>query len=293
MKKTEYSESQIGGVEERQQMLDAGKQDDYDLPEFTKEVPVSSKKHEHGDIVTVEYEWEKSTSPSVKVKRIDFHRNENLTDLYRVAARDGADSICFRYNNTTYIMRKTAREIAMALYNAYGKIKGAVERIVGYIRTVLDNDYVIAKVEGDAWAFDRRVARGNINYVDVDTLDEKGKRRLCEMITERLAELHANNLIMGRFTLNNVLLGEDDMKFTDLRKLRVSRKKSFVIDEFKGVLQYLFAVGMASREDIYCSIAYYAAQNEESCNEWYHDKKGKKPSEQLDVVSTIEDDVYS
>jgi hypothetical protein len=281
------------GVEERQQMLDAGKQDDYDLPEFTKEVPVSSKKHEHGDTVTVEYEWEKSNTPSVKVKRIDFRKNENLLDLYRVAARDGADSICFRHNNTTYIMRKTAREITMALYNAYEKIRGAVERIVGYIRTVLDNDYVIAKVEGDAWAFDRRIARGNINYVDVDTLDEKGKRRLCEMITERLAELHANSLIMGRFTLNNVLLGEDDMKFTDLRKLRVSRKKSFVIDEFKGVLQYLFAVGMASREDIYCSIAYYAAQNEESCNEWYHDKKGKKPSEQLDVVATIEDDVYS
>jgi len=281
------------GVEERQQMLDAGKQDDYDLPEFTKEVPVSSKRHEHGDTVTVEHEWEKNTSPSVKVKRIDFHKDENLNDLYRVAARDGADSICFRHNNNTYIMRKTAREIAMALYNAYGKIKGAVERIVGYIRTVLDNDYVIAKVEGDAWAFDRRVARGNVNYVDVDTLDEKGKRRLCEMITERLAELHANNLIMGRFTLNNVLLGEDDMKFTDLRKLRVSRKKSFVIDEFKGVLQYLFAVGMASREDIYCSIAYYAAQNEERCNEWYHEKTGKKPSEQLDIVSTIEDDVYS
>ena len=113
------------------------------------------------------------------------------------------------------------------------------------------------------------------------------------MVTERLAELHASNLIMGRFTLNNILLEEDDMKFTDLRKLRVSRKKSFVIDEFRGVLQYLFALGMASREDIYCSIAYYAAQNEESCNEWYHDKKGRKPSEQLDVVSAIEDDVYS
>lgn len=293
MKKTEYAESCVADADERQQMIDAGKQEDYGLPEFTKEVPVSSKKHEHGENITVEYEWNKSTSPSIKVGRIDFRRNENLTDLYRVAARDGADSICFMHNNATYILRKTAREIALALYNAHGKIKGAVENIVGYIRTVLDNDYVISRVEGESWTFDRRIARGNVNYVDVDTLGEKSKRRLCEMITEKIAELHENNLIIGRFTLNNVLLGENDMKFTDLRKLRVSRRKSFVIDEFKGILQYLFAVGIASRDDIYCSIAHYTAQNEESCNEWYHDKTGAKATDRLDVVATIEDEVYS
>ena len=293
MKKTEYAESHRGGEEERQQMIDAGKQNDYELPEFTKEVPLSSRKHEHGENVTVEYEWKKSTSPSIKVKRIDFRKNQELSDLYRVLARDGADSICFVHNNVTYIMRKTAREIAMALYNAYGKIKGAVENIVGYLRTVLDNDYVISRVKDESWTFDRRIARGNVNYVDVDTLDDKSKRRLCEMVTEKIAELHANSLIIGRFTLNNILLGVNDMRFTDLRKLRVSRRKSFVIDEFKGILQYLFAVGIASRDDIYCSIAYYAAQNEKSCNEWYHDKIGKKPADELDVVTTIEDDVYS
>ncbi len=292
MKKTEYAESRIPKAEERQQMLDAGKQNDYALPEFTKEVPLSSKKHEHGEKVTVEYEWEKSTSPSIRVDRIDFRKNEKLSGLYRVAARDGADSICFMHKNTTYILRKTAREIALALYNAYGKIKGAVENIVGYLRTVLGNDYVISRVEGESWAFDRRIARSNVNYVDVDTLDKKNKRRLCEMITERIAELHSNSLIMGRFTLNNVLLGENDMRFTDLRKLRVSRRKSFVIDEFKSILQYLFAVGVASRDDIYCSIAYYAAQNEESCNEWYLDKTGKKAEDELDLVTSIEDEVY-
>jgi len=293
MKKTEYAESQRGGAEERQQMLDAGKENDYALPELTKEVPLSSKKHDYGNHVTVEYEWEESNSPSIRVRRIDFRKGEELSGLYRVAARDGADSICFIHNNITYIMRKTAREVAMALYNAYGKIKGSVEKIIGYIRTVLGNDYVISHVENESWAFDKRVARGIVNYVDVDTLDERNKRRLCEMVTEKIADLHANNLIMGRFTLNNVLLSENDMRFTDLRKLRVSRRKSFVIDEFKAVLQYLFAVGVASRDDIYCSAAYYAAQNEESCNEWYHDKKGKRPVDQLDVVTAIEDDVYS
>lgn len=292
MKKTEYAETFKPAAEERQQQLDAGKQEDYALPEFTKEIPVSSKKHEGKGTKTVEYEWNKTDSPSILVKRIDFRNEEELMGLYRIAARDGADSICFSHKNSTYIMRKTAREIAMALYNAYGKIKGAVENIVGYLRTVLGNDYVISRVDGESWAFDRRIARSNVNYVDVDSLDETGRRRLVEMVTERIAELHSNNLIIGRFTLNNILLGENNMRFTDLRKLRISRRKSFVIDEFTSILQYLFAVGVATRDDIYCSIAYYAAQNEESCSEWYSHKQGRKASDELDVVTSIEDEVY-
>jgi hypothetical protein len=292
MKKTEYAGAHVPGVEERQMTLDAGKHDDYGLPEFAKEVPVSSKKHDNKDTLSVEYEWKKSDSPIVRVHRIFFRKGEALSGFYRVAARDGADSICFVHNNTTYILRKTVREIAHALYNAHGKIKGAIETIAGYLRTVLGNDYVIARVEGESWAFDKRIAKGNVNYVDMDGLEKKNKRRLCEMITERIAGLHSNNLIIGRFTLNNILLGENDMQFTDLRRLRVSRRKSFVIDEFKSILQYLYALGVASKEDIYCSIAYYAAQNEESCQEWYTGKKGKKASDQLEVVTTIEDEIY-
>jgi len=292
MKKTEYAEAYKPAAEERQQQLDAGKQEDYALPEFTREVPASSKKHESKDTRTVEYEWKESETQSIRVKRIDFRKDADLGGLYRIAARDGADSICFSHKGSTYILRKTAREIAMALYNAYGKIKGAVENIVGYLRTARGSDYVVSSVDGESWSFDRRIARSNVNYVEVDSLDDTSRRRLVEMVTEKIAELHANNLIIGRFTLNNILLGEEDMKFTDLRKLRVSRRKSFVIDEFTDILQYLFAVGVATRDDIYCSIAYYAAQNEESCSEWYSHKEGRKPSDELDVVTSIEDEVY-
>lgn len=292
MKKTEFAFVQETG--DRQHELDAGKHDDYLLPEFTREVPTSSKKRDSGGSATVEYEWKDSRSECLRVKRIDFRKEEdNLGDLYRVSAREGADSVCFRHNGTTYILRKTVREIAQALYNAYGMIKGSLENIVGFLRTVAGNDYVISKVEQESWAFDKRIAKGNVHYVEVDSLDKKSRCRLVEMICEKIAGLHASNLIIGRFTLNNILLSSSDMRFTDLRKLRVSRRKAFVIEEFKSILQYLFAIGLAGKEDVYCSIAYYATQNEDSCREWYKDRTGRKAADQLDIVGKIEEEVYS
>ncbi len=293
MKKTEYAEAHIPSADEKLHELETGKHDEYELPEFSREVPVSSRRHESGNDVTMEYGWKRSEGPSIRISRVTFRDGEDLSDFYRVAARDGADSICFRHNSATYIARKTAHEIAQALYNAYGKIKGVLENIVGYLRTVLGNDYVISKVEHDSWVFDRRIAKGNIQYVDMDTLKPKNRSRLTEMIAEKIAELHAGNLIIGRFTLNNVLLSGDDMKLSDLRKLRVSRKKSYVIEEFKSILQYLFAIGFATREDIYCAIAHYAARNEENCTEWYWEKTGKKPEDQFDVAARIEEEVYN
>jgi hypothetical protein len=291
MKKTEFA--LVQGEGDRLLSIDAGKHDDYELPEFTREVPLSSRKKDSGDSVSIDYDWKESKAQTLRVKRITFRKDEDLAGLYRIAARDGADSISFRHNNTTYILRKTVREIAEALYNAYGKIKGALENIVGFLRTAIGSEYVIAKVEKDSWAFDRRVAKAGINYVDVDGLERKSKSRLVEMITENISNLHKSNLIIGRFTLNNILLGDNDVKFTDLRKLRVSRKRAYVIDEFKSILQYLFAIGLASRDDIYYSIAYYTANNEEGCSEWYSEHTGKKPSDQLDIVSKIEEGVYS
>jgi hypothetical protein len=158
---------------------------------------------------------------------------------------------------------------------------------------VLGNEYVVSRVEPDSWVFDRRIARGDIKYVDMDTLKPKNRSRLTEMIADKIAELHAGNLIIGRFTLNNIILSGEDMKFSDLRKLRVSRKKSYVIEELKNVLQYLFAIGFATREDVYGAIAHYAARNEENCIEWYQEKTGKKTADSFDIVTKIEEEVYN
>jgi len=292
MKKTEFTFLQ--GAEDRLHAIDAGKMEDYDLPEFSKEVPVSSRKSTSGENASVEYEWKDTKSEMVRIRRIDFRKGEeDLFELYRIPARDGADSICFKHKDTTYIMRKTMKEVAQALYNAYGKVKGGLENIVGYLRSVLGNCYVIAKVERDSWAFDKRIAKHGVNYTEVDNLDRKEKTRLCELVVEAIADLHLSNLIMGRFTLNNVILHEDQIRLTDLRKLRASRKRSFVVEEFKSILQYLFAIGIATREDVYAAIVYYAAHNEKGCAEWYFEKTNKEPSDELDIAGRIEEEVYS
>ncbi len=293
MKKTEYTSSQLPSPEEKRAELYSEKLDDYELPEFSREVPVSSKRTQRGKTVTVEYEWNTSDAPSIKVKKIDFCDNEALEALFRIAARDGADSISFKYNSITYILRKTTREIAHALFDSYRSAKGALEGVIGYLRTVAGSYYVISKACHTAWAFDRRIAKGDINYLDVDSLDDKAKSRLVELISEKLADLHSSNTILGRFTLNNVLLCGEDMVLSDLRKARVSRKPLFVVEEFKSALQYLFAIGVAGREDIYLSIAYYATKNEKSCEEWYKDKTGKKALDSFDVVTSLEEDVYN
>ena len=293
MKKTDYVGLHMPDYTEKQHELEIGKSDDYELPEFTKEIPVSTKRTEGNDSVTVEYEWGEHDSPSIKIKRIDYRAGEDLSGLYRVNARDGADSISFKHNGTTYILRKTVREVAQAIYNAYGRIRGIVEGIVGYLRTLAGSEYIIAKIEQESWAFDKRISKGSINHVEVDDLDKKSRTKLIEMITEKIAELHTNNLIIGRFTLNNVLFGKDDMKLTDLRRLRLSRKRSYVIEEFKSILQYLYGVGVASKEDVYVSVATYAGANEQSCNEWYEQKTGRRPVDQIDVVDRIEEEIYS
>ncbi len=293
MKKTEYSELHVPDTAERLTVLEAGKREDEQLPEFTKEVPISSKKKESKDMVTVEYGWNKSSSPSIRIKKMEFRAGESLAGLFRVAARDGTDSISFVYQNTTYILRKTVKEIAQAIYNAYGKIKGALENIVGFLRTELGTDYVISKVDSESWAFDSRISKGGVHYVDVDGLDRESKSRLVTLVTEKISALHSDNLIMGRFTLNNILLGENDMKLTDLRRMRASRKRSYVIEEFKSILQYLFSLEIASREDVYVSLACYAAENEKSCDEWYQSKTGKKASDELDIVTRLEEEIYS
>lgn len=294
MKVTEFAASQIPSSEEKRAELYSEKLDDYELPEFSKEVPVSSKKSAKDGNTSFEYEWNKTDSPSIKIKKIDFLSQETgLEDLYRVAARDGADSISFKHNSITYILRRTTREIAHALYATYRHVKGALEGITGYLRTVAGNYYIISKAPHGSWAFDRRIAKGEINYVDVDSLEEKSKSRLVEMICEKISELHSSNTILGRFTLNNILICGDDIVLSDLRKVRDSRKKSFVVEEFKSIMQYLFALGVAGRDDVYSSIAYYSAKNEESCNEWYTEKTGKKASDQFDIAASIEEEIYS
>ncbi len=293
MKKTGYAAAKVTPSLEEEKKHDYEKAEDSELPEFSKEVPVSSTKEEEPDGIQIEYEWKESDSQSIKVRRIKFRKNEDLEGLHRIAATDGVDSISFKHNNRTYILRRTMGEVSHALFNVYGKISGIVEDVVGYLRTVLGNEYVITRVSSECWAFDKRIAKGNIRYTDIDSLDQKSKCKLVEMIAEKITELHSRSLIIGRFTLNNVLFCKSDMKLSDLRGLRMSRKKAYLIEEFKSILQYLFTLNVATREDVYAAIAYYTAKNEGAAIEWYGEKTGEKTNDPFDAAEKIEEEIYA
>lgn len=290
MKRFEYSKGYHS--DDKLQEIAQGKLEEYDLPEFAKEVPASSSRRESGGTVTIEYAWKGAESPSLKAKRLDFSESEPLENFYKANARDGVDTVCVKHNGHVYILRKTMHEVALALYRASSKLKGALERIVGYLRTLAGNEYVIARVDGDCWSFDRRVAREHISFLELEQLGESGRERLRDMIIEGISGLHAGNLIIGRFTLNNLIVMKDGLVLSDLRKLRVSRKRSLVVDEFKNIMQYLFAIGLSGKRDAYTAVATYAAINEESCNEWYEGKAGRKPKDSLEMADLLEKEIY-
>ena len=271
--------------------LEQSKQEELVLPAFAREVPLSAKKREKNNIIEVQFTWPHSASTHIRAERIVHRKDENIEELFRIEERDGADCACTSRNGKTYLLRKTTRQIAEALLNAHGKIKGAIEAIVGWLKTVLGSVYVVSKVEQEAWSFDRRIAKNTVKHLDAEDLDAEHKKRFCEIITEKIAELHKGTVVLGNFTLNKVLLTGNSALFTDLRDMRVTRKRSVTVEEFKKMLQYLFALGIAEKADIFYSIAVYAVANEESCNEWYMEKTGKMPQTTYDVTRAIETEI--
>jgi len=293
MKKTEYSGLAVPVPEDKQLELASSKKDEAGLPEFSKEVPLSSNKSEYGDSIKKEYRWKKTSTSQILIRQITYQKEEELGHTYRFEVRDGADSVSIALNNSVYILRKTTKEIAKALYHTYSRSMSGLEGIVGWIATVLGNYYVMSKIEKSSWVFDKRLARsGGVNSLDHDSMDVEERKNLCELIIENIAALHSNNLVLGRFTINSVIVCSECVKFTDLRGLRKSRKPSYGVEEFKSLMQYLFAIGMVDEEDRYFSVALYHSANEKACNEWYEEKTGKKPSESLEVTNEIEKEIF-
>ncbi len=294
MKKTEYAEVHVPDAGERRLELDAEKKEEQGLPQFTKEVPVSTRTSRSNDTITLEHTWKDTKCENIRAKVLEFRQGETLGEIHMLNARDGIDTVSLAHGNVVYIFRKTTKDIARALYNAYSKVQAGLENIVGWMVTVLGSAYVISKVEQTAWCFDRRLARhDNINFVESDSLGPEQKRDLCDMIINNLAALHSRRLVLGKFTLNSVLIKNDGIKFTDLRGLRATRKRSFCVEEFKSLMQYLFALGMMGAEDRYLAIATYHAANEQACVEWYMEKTGAPAKEALEITDRLETEIFS
>ena len=289
MKKFTYTENHLPSYGERQEEINEAKSEERDLPVFSREVPVSSERSITEDGISAEYSWKEPESRCIKVKTILFKDSEKLGDLYRIDRKDGIDGVVIRKNERTYILRRTSADISKALYRIADKIGNSVEKIVGYLQTLFGNNYVISVVDSDAWTFDHFLVCDGVKCFDIEDMNVPHRKKISDLIVEKLSALHSRNLVLGSFSLDNLLIYNNGLKFTDLRKLRASRKKPFIIGEFMTVMRYLLSAGMMEKEDIPHSVAYYSAENDEGCREWYIDTYGKEPEDEVEIISAIEE----
>ncbi len=234
MKKIDYVE--IKAVNKQEDKLDLArqvdKQDDATLPTFTKEVPISKKIKENSDTITIDYQWGATSEPNIKIRAIEFRKEDDLSDVYRLNVQDGKDTMVIRYKNSLYLLRKTTTAVAKALLTVYKRISSLVENVVGYFRTLFGNTYVISKVEKGSWTFDEQLAdhEVGVKYITLDHLTEKQRANLLDIIVQKLSALHSKDLVLGSFSLKNILLTNTNSHFTDLRNLRLSRKPSLLVE---------------------------------------------------------------
>jgi hypothetical protein len=252
----------------------------------------SVKENKNGTTVT--YGWKNSEETGgLRIRRMTFRKGEDLAGITRLNAKDGDDRAVFEHRGVTYFIRKTNEDVALALFNAAAMIKGGVESIVGYLTTVLGNFYVISLIERGSWVFDRKLVSGKVSLIKKSKLDRKHRERLSEMVVSGFASLHNQRLVLGKFSLNNILLTGKGLLFTDLRKLRVSRKSSLLVDEFVEAMRQLVAGNMAGRGDVAYAAAAYAVEMEDACNCWYRERNGGRAKDGMELVNAMEQEIYS
>ncbi len=291
--KTDYLELHIAEEAEKKISEELVKTEDSTLPDFVKDIPISVKKSISGESMSVNYSWSKTSNDYIKIKSIEFSSKETLDTLYRVNETDGTDQFVVEHNNSKYIFRKIAREVAVALYKAFRKIKCSVESIVGYAKTLIGNFYIISKVDQTSWAFDKSLSKGNyIHNLDLVHLDDQHRKSLVDLLVEKTIELHSKNLLIKNFSLNNIMLTNNSLIFTDLRNLRLSRKKSLLVEEFKQMLCYLFGLQIISSAEVYHATALYCSAMEKPSEEWYKEKTGKS-GDSYKIITAMEKAVLS
>ena len=157
MKKIEYIDIKTTGYVVETAKPELEKQDDASLPRFTKELPISKKTKEGSETITIDYQWGIATEDNIKIKSIEFRKDENLSDIYRLSIKDGTDTAVLRHKGVIYLIRKTTNDIARSLLTVYKRISSLVENIVGYFTTLFGHTYTISKIEKGTWTFDHNV----------------------------------------------------------------------------------------------------------------------------------------
>ena len=301
MKKIDYLSVRSEKAEE-QKVLDVAAElevleTDAALPSFTKEIPIGKKAREKTETIELSYKWGLLSDPNMKIRQIEFRKGEELGDVYKINAEDGIETAVISWKNSLYIIRKTSAAIAKALLNVYKRISAFVEDIVGYFTTVLGNSYVLSKIEKGCWAFDREIAGKEVGIkpMDAGMLSEGQKKRLSELIVSQVGELHSRNLVLGNFSLKNFILTNESGYFTDLRRLRFSKKPALLVEEIKKVLKYLVRASLLDSGNVFPVLSGYCVANEHACREWYKERleadSSKHDIDTYDIATAIESEI--
>ncbi|MFH2105680.1 MAG: hypothetical protein ABII22_00320 [Candidatus Micrarchaeota archaeon] len=289
MKKFEYLEFQ-NKLEEKKEEREL-KLEDKKLPFFSTEVPISSQKSESDEIITVTHNWNDSEAPWIRVKKAEYLKGEDLDGIYSINIRDGAEKAMVKKLGFSYVLRKASRIVARSLFSAMRKAKLCIEKVVGFLTTMCGNTYLISKISKGTWSFDKSIHDENVNILEIESLQPSEKDKMFEMVTEKMIELHSNRFLIKEFSMENIIMTDNDIYFADPRNLRTTRKLSILADEFKAVLKYFVSLGM-SRGAAYNSIAVYTQSAKDATNEWYTEKTGKKAKDEVELASEFEKDLF-
>ena len=288
MRKFDYTDTHMQEDDKKEELKI---KESTELPFFTTEVPLSTKKTTDGKTTNIIHSWPEVETPWIRVKSVECLNSEDLDALYSLNIQDGTEQTSVKKQGFFYVLRRVSRIVARSVFSTLQKLKLGIEKIVGYLTTTGGNTYIISKIEKGAWSFDTSLNNGYASQISIEDLDEGQKDRLFELVTDNFSALHSKKLLFRKFSLNNVILTNNNICFTDARELRAARKPSLLVEEFIGVVRYLIEQGMG-RGSAYHAIATYAHTATDATERWYKEKKRKTPRDVLEVAAELEKGIY-
>ncbi|MEK6982242.1 MAG: hypothetical protein AABX38_04900 [Candidatus Micrarchaeota archaeon] len=292
MKKCEFLELNLPSGVDQKPDLSQEKIDDFHLPDFSRNIPVSFKRREENGKITTDYIWASPSEENIKIKKLVLSGSSLLDGLYRINLEKEVEIFTLDHNKEAYVFRKTILTVANSLLKMQGSFGAFFETIVGYIQTIRGNVYIISRLIKGSFIFDQMLNCSPVKLLKKEMLGIIERKKLFHLICEKITILNLSGLTIPDFTLNNVALTNDDLFICDLRGLRSVKKKSMFVEQYKSLLRYLVANGLGDRADVYAATSYYCAAVPQACEEWYKEKnKNKNKTSIFDIALKIENEI--
>jgi hypothetical protein len=143
-------------------------------------------------------------------------------------------------------------------------------------------------LERVAWVFDKSLKTNGIKLLDKESIGENGKKRLFEGVCEQLSALHSKNLVLGTFSLDNLIIYDNTVRFSDLRMLKESRKRSSLVDEFRTAVSTMLSEGFCASCDVAYAARYYLTENPAACKEWFKEEMKREAKDEEEIACVLE-----